>query len=110
MTTKAKQQQQMKNPPHPGEIIKEMLLDPLEITVTQAAKDMKMAYSTLSRLINGHSSVSNEMAVKLEKTFGGNAEHWLNLQANYDRARLPEIRETVRINKSYLEDETQAVA
>ncbi len=74
----------MHNPPHPGEIIRELCLDPLGLTVTAAAKGLGITRKTLSELLNGHSGVSPEMAIRLSKAFGGSPETWLGLQMQYD--------------------------
>jgi antitoxin HigA-1 len=74
----------MHNPPHPGEIIKADCLDPLELSVTEGAKVLGVTRQTLSNLINGRAGVSPEMAIRLEKAFGGDAETWLRLQMNFD--------------------------
>ena len=71
-------------PPHPGEVIKELCLKPLELTVTDAAKGLGVSRKTLSALINGRFGVSPEMAIRLSKAFGGSAESWLIQQAQYD--------------------------
>lgn len=74
----------MHNPPHPGEIIRELCLDPLGLTVTAAAKGLGITRKTLSELLNGHSGVSPEMAIRLSRAFGGSPETWLGLQMQYD--------------------------
>ena len=74
----------MYNPPHPGEVIKELCLQPLDLTVTDAAKGLGISRKTLSALLNGRFGVSPEMAIRLSKAFGGSAESWLIQQAQYD--------------------------
>ena len=74
----------MHNPPHPGEIIRDQCLEPLGLTVTAAAKGLGVTRKTLSELLNGHSGVSPEMAIRLSKAFGGAPETWLRLQMQYD--------------------------
>lgn len=83
---------QMKNPAHPGSLIKYECLDALGLSVTDAAEHLGVQRSTLSRLINGHSGVSADMAIRLEKAGWSNAAMWLRLQASYDlaQARLHE--------------------
>ena len=80
----------MKNPPHPGEIIRDLYLEPLDLTVTQAAAGLGVTRKTLSLLLNGHANISPEMAVRLSKVFGRSAESWLQLQMQYDLARARE--------------------
>ncbi|HMH24811.1 MAG TPA: HigA family addiction module antitoxin [Puia sp.] len=76
---------QQKMPPvHPGEILKEMYLDPLTISVTALADNLGVARKTVSQLVNGHMGVSAEMALRLGKAFNTTPELWLNLQRNYD--------------------------
>ena len=74
----------MRNPPHPGEIIKELCLEPLRLSVTDAAKGLGVSRKALSELINGHSGISPEMAIRLEQAFGSTAETWLKMQLEYD--------------------------
>ena len=88
----------MKNPPHPGHSIKDACLDPLNLSVTEAARVLGIARHTLSRVLNGHAGISPEMAIHLEKAGWSNADHWLRLQAAHDlaRARLHESEIKVR--------------
>lgn len=74
----------MHNPPHPGEIIKELCLEPLGLSVTDAAKGLGVTRKALSELLNGHTGVSSEMAIRLEQAFGSTAETWLKMQLEYD--------------------------
>jgi addiction module HigA family antidote len=82
----------MKNPPHPGHSIKDACLDPLGLSVTEAANVLDIARHTLSRVLNGRAGISAEMAIRLEKAGWSNADHWLRLQTAYDlaKARLHE--------------------
>lgn len=72
------------NPPHPGEILKEDYLEPLELTVTSVASGLGIARKNLSAIINGKTGVSPEMAIRLSEAFGTTPDLWLNLQSNYD--------------------------
>ncbi len=74
----------MNNPPHPGEIIREFCLEPLNINVTEASKALGVTRKTLSGLLNGRSGISPEMALRLSKVFGRSPEGWLKLQLQYD--------------------------
>jgi addiction module HigA family antidote len=74
----------MHNPPHPGEIIRELCLEPLGLTVTEAAKGLGISRKTLSAILNGRFGISPEMAIRLSKGFGGSAESWLIQQIQYD--------------------------
>jgi antitoxin HigA-1 len=71
----------MHNPPHPGEVIKELYLDPLGLTVTAAA-GLGVSRRALSALLNGHAGISPDMAIRLSKAFGRSPESWLQLQYN----------------------------
>jgi addiction module HigA family antidote len=75
---------EMFNPAHPGEIIREDCLKPGGLTVTEAAKGLGVTRKALSDLLNGHSGVSPEMAIRLEKAGWSTADHWLRLQMQYD--------------------------
>ena len=78
----------MKNPPHPGTVVLEECIEPLELTITQAANALGVTRNTLSELVNGKRGISPEMAVRLSKVFGGSAESWLIQQAQYDLAHV----------------------
>ena len=75
---------EMFNPVHPGEIIREDCIKPLSLTVTDAAKGLGVTRKALSDLLNGHSGVSPEMAIRLEKAGWSTADHWLRIQMQYD--------------------------
>ncbi len=77
----------MKNPPHPGLLIRDNIAD-LGLTVAEGAAGLGVTRQQLYNLINGRSKVTPEMALRLEKAFGGSADMWLRMQANYDLARL----------------------
>ena len=74
----------MKDPPHPGELIKEFCVAPLGLTVTAAAAGLGVTRKTLSAVLNGRAGVSPEMAIRLSKAFGRTPEGWLALQMQYD--------------------------
>ena len=97
----------MKNPPHPGEIIGEVCLKPLGLTVTQAAAGLGVARKTLSLLLNGHAAVSPEMAVRLSQAFGRSPESWLQLQAQYDIAEVKRSARQIKIKPLYDTDRPQ---
>ena len=79
---------QMHNPPHPGEAIRELCLEPVGLTVTKAAWGLGVTRKALSELLNGHSGISPEMAIRLSKAFGGSAESWMTQQMQYDLWRV----------------------
>jgi addiction module HigA family antidote len=74
----------MHNPPHPGEIIREFCVEPLDLSVTKAAEALGVTRKTFSMLLNGKSGISPEMALRLSKVFGRTPEGWLRLQLQYD--------------------------
>ena len=74
----------MHNPPHPGEIIRELCLEPLNITVTKAADALGVSRKTLSAILNGRAGISPEMAMRLAMAFDTTPESWLNQQMRYD--------------------------
>ena len=74
----------MHDPPHPGEVIKELCLDPLDLTVTAAAEGLGVPRPTLSALLNAHAGISPDVAIRLSKGFGRSPESWLQLQMQYD--------------------------
>ncbi len=74
----------MHNPPHPGEIIREFCVEPLNLTVTEAAQALGVTRKTLSTILNGRAGISPEMAIRLSKVFGRTPEGWLRLQVQHD--------------------------
>jgi addiction module HigA family antidote len=80
----------MKNPPHPGEIIRKDCIEPLGLTVTEAAEGLGVSRMQLSRLLNGHAGISTTMAIRLSKAFGGTPESWLTQQMQYDLRQASE--------------------
>jgi addiction module HigA family antidote len=77
----------MKNPPHPGEVVREEVLQPLGLSLTKAAEILGVRRATLSDLANGKTAVSAEMALRLEKAFGASMDLLLRMQAGYDAAQ-----------------------
>jgi addiction module HigA family antidote len=77
----------MQDPPHPGELVKFECLDALGLTVTKGAEILRVSRQALSKLINGHSDISPDMAIRLEKAFGSTAETWLKMQLAYNLAQ-----------------------
>jgi antitoxin HigA-1 len=78
----------MKNPPHPGRVVLQVCIEPLGMSITEAAEALGVTRVTLSELVNGRRGISPEMAVRLSKVFGASAEKWLTQQAQYDLAQV----------------------
>ena len=74
----------MKSPPHPGEIVRKDCIEPLDLTITEAAEGLGVSRKHLSALVNGRAGISPEMAIRLSKAFGGSPESWLTQQMQYD--------------------------
>ena len=75
----------MHNPAHPGEILKELVITPLELTITDASEHLNVSRKTLSKVLNGRGAITPEMALRLELVFKKpSADHWLRLQNAYD--------------------------
>jgi addiction module HigA family antidote len=88
----------MKDPSHPGEIVRECL-DGLKLNVTEGAEALGVTRTTLSRLLNGKAGVSPEMAMRLSKAFGSTAGFWLRLQLNYDLAQVKKNAAHIRVKR-----------
>ena len=89
----------MKNPPHPGLSIRYDCLEPLGISVTEGAKILGVTRQTLNNLVNGKAAISPEMAIRLDKAFGGGAEIWLRLQAAYDLAQAEKQADKIKVRR-----------
>ena len=74
----------MHNPPHPGEVLRKLCVEPLDLSVTATAEALGVARKTLSAILNGRSGISPEMAIRLGKAFDTSPESWLNQQMQYD--------------------------
>ena len=88
ITTERNQPMTMKNPPHPGVVVLQECIEPLRLTITDAAQALGVTRNTLSELVNGKRGISPEMAVRLSKVFGGTEQGWLVQQAQYDLAHV----------------------
>lgn len=75
---------QMNNPPHPGEILRELCLEPMGLSITDTAEALGVSRKTLSAIINGRAGISPEMAIRLSKAFDTSPESWLNQQQQFD--------------------------
>ena len=89
----------MLNPPHPGEILRELCLTPLNITVTDAAASLDVSRNTLSAILNGRAGISPEMAVRLSIAFDTTAESWLQQQMQFDLWHAEQSRKRLRVRK-----------
>lgn len=89
----------MHNPPHPGEIIRKLCLEPLDLSVTDAAAALGISRKTLSALLNGHAGISPEMAVRLSIAFGTSSESWMNQQTQYDLWHAEKRRKALRVSR-----------
>jgi antitoxin HigA-1 len=89
----------MHNPPHPGEILRGLCLEPLNLSVTDAAAALGVSRKTLSAILNGRAGISPEMAVRLSIAFKTSAESWLNQQVQYDLWRAEKLRKGLRVTR-----------
>lgn|SRR3989338_3012282 len=85
------------NPLHPGEIVKDALIDGTGLTITHAAERLGVSRTALSQLINGHAAISAEMALRLAKFLNTSIEMWINIQAQYDAWRMHKKINSIKI-------------
>ncbi len=90
---------QMYNPPHPGEILRELCLDPMGISVTDAAEALGVSRKTLSSILNGRAGISPEMAIRLSKAFDTSPESWLNQQQQFDLWQALNSGEIIKVKR-----------
>ncbi len=88
-----------KNPTHPGLAVRHDCLEPLGLSVTEAAKRLGVSRKQLSDIVNCHAGISPEMAIRLDKAFGESAETWLRLQAAYDLARAMQGADSIKVER-----------
>lgn len=88
----------MKNPPHPGELVKDNV-DALGLSVAEAAKGLGVTRQQLYNVINGKSAITAEMALRLEMALGGTADLWLRMQVNYDLAQLRRNERSIKVRR-----------
>ncbi|MCK4508218.1 MAG: HigA family addiction module antidote protein [Desulfuromonadales bacterium] len=89
----------MHNPPHPGEVLRELCLEPLGVTVTSAARSLGVSRKAFSELLNGKSGISPEMAVRLSIAFDTTPESWLTQQMHYDLWRAEQKRQSLHVER-----------
>lgn len=87
----------MLNPPHPGLSVRYDCLEPLGLSITAGARVLGVSRQALNNLVNGRSAISPEMAIRLDKAFGGGAEVWLRMQANYDLAQAMKHANEIKV-------------
>lgn len=87
----------MLNPPHPGLSVRHDCLEPLGLSITAGAQVLGVSRQALNNLVNGRSAISPEMAIRLDKAFGGGAEVWLRMQANYDLAQAMKHANEIKV-------------
>lgn len=89
----------MHNPPHPGELLRELWLVPMGLSITAAAEQLGVSRKTLSEIVNGRSAVTPEMALRLELAFGKSAHSWLGHQGAYDLWQLQPRAATLGVRR-----------
>jgi len=89
----------MRNPPHPGRIVRQECIEPLGVTVTEAAARLGVRRQTLNNLVNEKAGISPEMAIRLSKAFGSSPEVWLGMQMEYDLVQAEKHAGTIKVNR-----------
>ena len=89
----------MKNPPHPGRIVRQECIEPLGMTITEAAERLGVTRQTLNNLVNEKAGLSPEMAIRLSKAFGSSPEVWLGMQLDYDLARAEKNAGKIKVDR-----------
>jgi addiction module HigA family antidote len=97
----------MKNPAHPGRIVKSACLEPLGLSVTDGAKVLDVTRQTLTKIVNGKSGISPEMAIRLSKAFGSTPETWLRMQVSYDLAQVRRDESKIKVRRQHVPGELQ---
>jgi addiction module HigA family antidote len=94
----------MKNPAHPGRIVKNACLEPLGLSVTAGAKVLGVTRQTLTKIVDGKSGISAEMAIRLAKAFGSTAETWVRMQASYNLAQARKHESKIKVRRQRVEE------
>jgi addiction module HigA family antidote len=94
----------MKNPVHPGRIVRHDCLEPLGLSVTEGAKVLGVTRQALNNVVNGKSGISPEMAIRLEKAFGSTADTWLGMQLAYDLAAARKDESKIRVRRQHMQE------
>jgi antitoxin HigA-1 len=105
MTGKPGETMQMHDPPHVGEVLRELCLNPRKLSVTAAARWLGVSRKALSELLNGRSGLSPEMAVRIAKAFGSTPDHWLRMQMQYDLWRVGSRVDSIKVEPFPIPDE-----
>ena len=92
----------MKNPVHPGRIVRQNCLEPLGLSVTAGAKILGVTRQALNNVVNGKSSISPEMAIRLRKAFGSTEETWLRMQLAYDLAAARKNESKIKVQRQHI--------
>jgi len=95
----------MKNPAHPGRIVKSACLEPLGLSITEGAKILGVTRQTLTKIVNGKSGISAEMAIRLCKAFGSTAETWVRMQASFDLAQARRNESKIKVQRQHVPPE-----
>ena len=93
---------QMYNPPHPGEILRELCIEPLDISITEVAKALDVSRKTLSAILNGRAGISTEMALRLSLAFDTSPESWLNQQTQYDLWETSQKSKKLKVKRLFV--------
>jgi addiction module HigA family antidote len=94
----------MKNPVHPGSVVRHDCLEPLGLSVTAGAKALGVSRQALNNLVNGSSGISPEMAIRLSKAFGSTPETWLRMQLAYDLAAALKNESRIKVRRQRVEE------
>ena len=98
----------MKNPAHPGRIVRSACLEPLGLSVSEGAKVLGVTRQTLTKIIHGRSGISAEMAIRLAKAFGSTADTWVRMQAAYDLAQARKDESKIKVRRQHMPQELRA--
>lgn len=91
----------MKNPPHPGLSVRYDCLEPLDLSITEAARQLGVSRKQLSKIVNCRAGISPQMSIRLHKAFGGGAETWHRLQASYDMAQALKNADQIEVKRLF---------
>jgi antitoxin HigA-1 len=98
----------MKNPAHPGRIVKHDCLEPLGLSITEGAKVLGVSRQALNNVVNGKSGISPEMAIRLTKAFGSTPDTWLRMQLAYDLAAAMKNQSKIKVRRQRVPAELHA--